>query len=896
MSAVAISPAPSIAQTIPHAESHYFVTTPALWMACCFAIGIFAGYFLWQTPGVLLVAMGFLFAVIIVSYFRALRIALAATGCLFVLLGLFCEEVAPRADEQKQLALLADGSQHTFIGHIISLGSMRDVQYMNPYSSKVRAEHSQQVDLELSSVTRDTGEMAPLHGTLRLSIHAPVEQEFPHLACGGGLQGQLTMHLEERFLDPGVWDASAYLHEQRIGAFASVSAQKLTVVASRQRVSWLCLLHAWQQEASVKLIAFADYSRNMRFPSWLRITREDATMLTAMLTGDRTYLVHLVRVGFERTGSFHLLVVSGMHLAIFSSLIFWLARQFRLPRTWASVITVVLSFGYAFFTGFGQPVQRAFWMVTLYLVGRLLWRERQPLNAIGFAALMMMVAYPGMLFEAGFQMTLLSVLAVAGIAAPIAEHTFGPYLRASCNLWVLPIDPALPPRIAQFRVSLRIIAQALRPWLGKRIAFSVFPYGVRLCLQAMEVVTVSAAIELLMAIPMAIYFHRITALALPVNILIVPFLGLLLPSALLALATIVLAPAVAFVPASVTAVLLHCVTVIVRFFGNMRAGDLRISSPTSVALAVSLAFIVIAIYVVRLQRFGLCMVVAALCASAVIVMFPRPLSHRADALEVSAIDVGQGDSILVITPDGKTLLIDAGGIVGASPDSNFDVGEDVVSPMLWSRGIRRLDAVAITHAHADHIGGMAAVLANFKPRELWIGTNPDSPMYHRVMDEAVTVGAHVMSHRCGDTFSFGDAVVRVLSPAVNYQPAGVPKNDDSLVMRLSYGNTSALLEGDAEAPSEVNMVAAGGLKSDLLKVGHHGSKTSTTPEFLNAVAPSYAAISVGRRNFYGHPRHEILEELQDAHVKTFRTDMLGLSTFYLDGSHVIASPWAATRP
>ena len=151
-------------------------------------------------------------------------------------------------------------------------------------------------------------------------------------------------------------------------------------------------------------------------------------MLTAMLTGDRSYLQHGARVGFERTGSFHLLVVSGMHLAIFSSIIFWLMKRMHLSRVWATLVTIACSFGYALFTGFGHPVQRAFWMVTLYLIGRLLWRERVALNVIGVVALVMLAADPRSLFDSGFQMTLLSVLAIAGIAMPFAEQTFGPYL------------------------------------------------------------------------------------------------------------------------------------------------------------------------------------------------------------------------------------------------------------------------------------------------------------------------------------------------------------------------------------------------------------------------------------------------------------------------------------
>jgi competence protein ComEC len=413
----------------------------------------------------------------------------------------------------------------------------------------------------------------------------------------------------------------------------------------------------------------------------------------------------------------------------------------------------------------------------------------------------------------------------------------------------------------------------------------------RVSLRMLELLLVSVVVELVMSLPMALYFHRITTVALPVNFLIVPLLGILLPSAILTLLTVLVVPIVAFIPAAATATLLHIVLGTIHLFADSMTGDLRVATPPMMTVALWMTCLILAICTIRRQKFAVGIALASLAAAAAIVMMPRPMLYRRGTLEVTAIDVGQGDSLLIVSPEGKTLLIDAGGIAGASPESRFNMGEDVVSQMLWARGIRRLDAVAITHAHIDHIGGMPAILQNFRPRELWIGRNPDSPVYDRLMREAKTLGIKTQQHVAGDTFRFGSSQIHVLSPAPDYSPKAIPENDDSLVLHVSYGATSALLEGDAEASSEKRMLALDGLHSDLLKVGHHGSKTSTTPAFLNAVAPSYAAISVGRHNYYGHPKLATLEKLEDAHVHTYRTDLLGASTFYLDGKHVTTATW-----
>ncbi len=868
-----------------------FSTAPALYAALWLSAGIVVAADTWIAPAVLIVVILLLALLALVAARKALRVALIPLACTWMVLGLLLSEIEPSPNPQTQLSLIADAGGATAVyGEVTRTTPIRLTQSTSPFGNVTREEQSESLDLRVASA-----DGRPVTGGLRATVYGPADQPFPAIHCGDQVRARISMHLPERYLDPGVWDATAWLRQQGIGVVGSLKTSALTLTPTRRRGSFTCWLHSVQQSGSQRLIDFAGSSATSRLPRWLLLSKSDAGMLAAMILGDRTYLDHQARVGFERTGSFHLLVVSGMHLAIFAGCIFTLAAWLHLPRAWSTAVTIVCSFAYALLAGFGEPVQRSFWMVTLYLLARLIFRERNSLNAIGFAALCLLALDPRSLSGASFQMTLLSVLIVAGVAIPVAEHTFAPYLHAAQNLGLIVIDPELPPPLAQFRVTMRLIASHLQPFLGRWMAYALPPAFVRLVLRICELLLVSALIELAMSLPMAIYFHRITALGLPVNLLVVPLIGLALPSALITFACLLIWPSLAVAPAAVTAALLHAISGIVHRFSGMGAGDIRISGPGALAIVGGILLIGLAVWGARNSRFPVAGPIAALACSAALVFYPRALAYHPGVLEVTAIDVGQGDSLLLVSPQGKTLLIDAGGPTGGAaqgPNVNFEIGEDVVSPVLWSRNIRRLDAVALTHAHSDHMGGMLSVLGNFRPRVLWVGTNPEIAAYVALLAEARRLDIPVEAMAAGSSFGFGGTQVEVLAPSAEYTPGAAASNDDSLVLHVVYGKTSVLLEGDAQAATERQMLSEE-LHSDLLKVGHHGSKTSTTPRFLAAVAPTYAIISVAHHNPYGHPKMEILHRLQDGHIRTFRTDAMGATTFYLDGNTVTGQPLAA---
>jgi competence protein ComEC len=877
-------------------------SVPLFHAAWLFATGIVLAHFVWLRPGLLLVSLAPVAVLCCFSALRAQRVIWLPLAVLWFLLGAWCTEMEPQPAPAQPLAALSDGLLRTVEGTVMDAGPLRGELRQNS-DDPAATEPAQQIDLRVTSievVTDAEDSQSAVQGNVRLTIRWP--QQAADLAavkpfrCGQHIRAVARLFVPQDYRDPGTWSRAGYLLEQGITATGSVSADLVDVFGTPQPASLKCRFATWQHGASTRLLALPGAMR--RLPGSLRLDEDDAAMIAAMVTGDRTYLNHSLRAGFERTGSFHMLVVSGLHLSIFAGFLLWVTRKFRVPQIPATLMTIAVSFAYALFTGFATPVQRSLWMVTLYLVGRLVYRERSALNTIGFASLCLLAVSPRSLFESSLQMTLLAVVAISGVAIPLLQNTIHPLLVASTDLSLLAIDVKLAPRLAQYRVEMRMIANAMERAVSQRVGWIFFPWAVRAILRGAELLIVSIAIELAMALPMALYFHRITVLALPVNIFILPLLVVLMPAALLTLFALAVWPVVAVAPAAITAVFLHAGVGLVRLFGSLAWGDFRIPGPLIWQSAVFCVLLGLAIVLARRAnasgaRWQRLCAWAALVLAAAAAVAPRPIQHPRNSLFVEAIDVGQGDSLLVITPDGKTMLVDGGGFGGAprQAQQEFDIGEEVVSPTLWSRGIRRLDIVALSHAHSDHMGGLPAVLRNFKPAELWVGNNPRSAAYSALLREATALHVRLRELRAKDELRLGETAVRVLAPSSDYEPGDEANNNDSLVLHVSYADTSVMLEGDAESPIERAMLHEPDLKSTLLKVGHHGSVSSTLPEYLARVTPQWAVVSCGLHNRYGHPREEVLQELQSSKVRTFSTDINGAVCFTLDGKTSAADPF-----
>ena len=729
--------------------------------------------------------------------------------------------------------------------------------------------------------------------------NAEEEKEFRNLDLQPGTRVHIATKLDftEQYRNPGVSTLGEYLDNRDLDAIATLHGpHSITRISHPQGLTFSRILYNWRTLLQRKID--------------LTFSPATAGVLAAAVLGNRHNLSRATADRFREGGTFHVLVISGAHISFIGGLVLLLAQRLTARRWLQFGSATLLVWCYAMAVGGDASVVRAALMFSFLVGGGLLYRRTSALNSLGAAALVLFVWRPKDIFDPALQLTFLSVLAIISIGWPILRNL------AEIGEWSPSRRSPYPPQqsfLKSFSESLywsenewqkelkklthtyRLFKSPMGTWLEQHHLQRVLRYS-------FSAVVASLSVQLVLLPFQILYFHRLSwstlILTLIVGVLLaalatVAFVTLLMSHVSVALA----APLVQFADV-INSVMVHSVDP----FARLGIASTRLPEYTGwarwiyVLYYVPIAFIAFAISVwkplaspttigtkLKLPLL-LCMQLAF-----VWLLVAHPFSARTNArrLELNFLDVGQGDSALVTTPEGTTLLIDGGGrpvfdARGGNEESR-SIGERVVCEYLWSKGLDSIDYVLATHADADHIDGLNDVVRNFRVRSVLVGRAPSNdPAYQKLANTTNARQTPVQVINAGDVLRLGDTEFQVLWP----RPADADapsRNNDSVVLRLRFGERVFLLTGDIEKEVEELLIKDGRLNADVVKVPHHGSKSSSTAAFTTAVNPRLAVISVGRTSMFGHPHREVVERWQATGAEVLTTGNSGMITVTTDG-------------
>jgi competence protein ComEC len=671
-----------------------------------------------------------------------------------------------------------------------------------------------------------------VRGGMRLRVTASCE-EAARAAASWRRADRLRAHVRlvrpRSFRNPGAFDAVRYHRARGVEALGSAKSLRLVRVSPRNDLPALHELLRIADRAREKLLGTIDAGF-----APTRGGRRAAAVSAALLLGERSGLSADSSRRLQEAGLSHLLAVSGFNVAVLAGLVMGILAAVRVRGRLAAALCLPVLWAYLLLNRDESSVTRAVLMATMLLGGRVLWRRSDARNVLGVAALAQLAVSPEQIRDAAFQLTFLATWALIELAVPA---------------WMGEAEERTP------RIRRRP-----RAWRWA---------------QALLLATVAATAATL---PLTVsHFNRVSPGTLPANLVAGPlmsgaFLGVI---AMEGLAPVWPAGARATAGAIDRGVDLVFATS--SAVTSWRPMSYRRPTPHPVLAAGALLTLAAAVGLSRravarrsgsFAAAGLAWMAWGACT--LLLCLPLDTRRPPDGLRITAFDVGQGDALLLETPGGDRILVDAGGVAGR----DFDMGERVVSRALWSLGIARLDRVVITHADLDHAGGAASVIRNFSPAQVWIpaGWHGVRSRVARGIAEASPPWTWLREVRSGDAACLAGARLAVLHPRGARGDPG--DNERSIVLSFSSRTGAALLMGDAGDPTE-SLLLSSLPQARLLKVGHHGSRTATGEALLARVRPALALIPCGEGNRFGHPHAATLRRLESCGARVLRTDRSG---------------------
>jgi competence protein ComEC len=732
--------------------------------------------------------------------------------------------------------------------------------------------------------------IAEMKASGRVSLLAPfrtatTEDQYRSLQLRYGTRIQLTTTLDRigNYRNPGVSPLSEYLDRRNFDATGIVKSPASIVRLDDPRdFRPLAILYEWRERLQRTIDS--------------HFSPETAGVLDAALLGNRYNLARDASERFREGGTFHVLVISGLHISFIGGVVFLLVRRLTKHRLTQFLLPAIVVWSYSLAVGAEASVVRAALMFTFAGLATIVFRQASSLNALGGAALVLLIRSPKEIFDPSFQLTFLSVLAIVVIAWPLLLNF------SAIGAWQPSRSAPYPPVCSRRLKSLcEILFWSEREWQQElersshhyrmfkaRPAAWLERYHLQRCLRYMfGAIVVSASVQLLLLPLMIFYFHRLSLSSLVLNIVVSVLLAVLVGVAMLALVIAQVSTTIATPLFELSNVINWLMAHSVDPFSDLGLASVRLpeySGPATLIYAVyylPLLLLVIALSHwrplgapaerrCRLHRFVIPTTVVQLLLLAALIFHPLSTVRADGKLRVDFLDVGQGDAALVTMPDTTTLLVDGGGRPSfpVSNDSARRIGETVVSEYLWWRGLSEIDYVVATHADADHVDGLNDVLKNFSVKAALVGPQT-----------SLETETHIEMIQAGDVMRFGEVEISVLWPPAE---GGGSDNNNSVVLRIKFGERTILLTGDIEKAAE-SVLSQQLIKSDVLKVAHHGSKTSSTNNFVYATKPTFAIISVGRNSMFGHPHKEVVERWQSNGATVLTTGEYGTITVTTDG-------------